>query len=172
MIDRSAEPAAEIVRPLADAPDYDLVELFFFAYRDFVGAPDLILAEYGLGRAHHRVLHFVARRPGLTVADLLDVLKITKQSLNRVLKGLIEAGFIVQRTGRTDRRQRLLAPTDAGRQLALCLVRLQSARIGRALDGCDDGADREVVGRFLLGMVDPSGRAAATGTLGARRSAP
>ena len=78
----------------APAPDaavpYDLIELLFFAYRDFVGGPDLILAEYGFGRAHHRVLHFVLRRPGLTIAELLDILKITKQSLNRVLKELVE----------------------------------------------------------------------------------
>jgi DNA-binding MarR family transcriptional regulator len=67
-------------------PAYDLIELFFFAYRDFVSDPDRILSDYGFGRAHHRVLHFVARRPGLTIADLLDVLRITKQSLNRVLK--------------------------------------------------------------------------------------
>ena len=74
----------------------DLIELLFFAYRDFVGDPDRILAEYGFGRAHHRVLHFVDRYPGLTIAELLDILRITKQSLNRVLKDLIEQGYIEQ----------------------------------------------------------------------------
>ena len=96
---------------LAERPAYDLIELFFFAYRDFVSDPDRILAEYGFGRAHHRVLHFVDRQPGLTIAELLDILRITKQSLNRVLKELIEKGFIESRTGTADRRQRLLFTT-------------------------------------------------------------
>ena len=92
----------------------DLVELLFFAYRDFVGDPDRMLAEYGFGRAHHRVLHFVYHYPGLTIAELLDILRITKQSLNRVLKDLIEQGHIVQKTGRSDRRQRLLYCSETG----------------------------------------------------------
>ena len=71
---------------LEELPAYDLIELFFFAYRDFVGDPDRILGDYGFGRAHHRVLHFVDRQPGLTIAELLDILRITKQSLNRVLR--------------------------------------------------------------------------------------
>jgi DNA-binding MarR family transcriptional regulator len=75
--------------------DFSIIELMYFAYRDFTSDPDQILAEYGFGRAHHRVLHFVNRLPGLTVAELLDVLKITKQSLARVLKQLIDAGYIV-----------------------------------------------------------------------------
>src|SRR3954454_20731500 len=91
-----------------ERPAYDLIELLFFAYRDFVGDPDRILAQYGFGRAHHRVLHFVVRYPGLTIAELLDILRITKQSLNRVLKDLIEQGYIEQKTGTSDRRQRLL----------------------------------------------------------------
>ena len=77
----------------------DLIELLFFAYRDFISDPDAILAKSNFGRAHHRVLHFVDRNPGLTVADLLDILKITKQSLARVLKELVDSGFIEQRTG-------------------------------------------------------------------------
>ena len=93
--------------PAACSSD-DLIELLFFAYRDFVGDPDRILAEYGFGRAHHRVLHFVDRYPGLTIAELLDILRITKQSLNRVLKDLIEQGYVAQRPGTSDRRQRLL----------------------------------------------------------------
>ena len=99
---------------LAEEPAYDLIELLFFAYRDFVGDPDRILADYGFGRAHHRVLHFVDRRPGLTIAELLDILKITKQSLNRVLKELIGKGFVESRTGTSDRRQRLLFTTPDG----------------------------------------------------------
>ena len=80
-----------------DGEALDLVELFFFAYRDFVGDADRLLENYGFGRAHHRVLHFVSRRPGLTIAALLDILKITKQSLNRVLKQLLDAGFVLER---------------------------------------------------------------------------
>src|ERR671917_2871492 len=110
------EAAGENV--LEEQPAYDLIELFFFAYRDFVSDPDRILGDYGFGRAHHRVLHFVDRQPGLTIAELLDILKITKQSLNRVLKELIEKGFVESRTGMADRRQRLLFTTAAGQELA------------------------------------------------------
>ena len=99
-------------------PLYELIELLFFAYRDFVADPDHALEIYGFGRAHHRVLHFVDRNPDLTVAELLDILKITKQSLARVLKDLVDQGFILQREGREDRRQRLLATTSKGKQLA------------------------------------------------------
>src|SRR5690242_21672382 len=89
-------------------PAWDVIELLFFAYRDFVGDPDEVLAKLGFGRAHHRVLHFVNRNPGMKVAELLEVLKITKQSLGRVLKQLIDEGYIVQKEGANDRRQRLL----------------------------------------------------------------
>ncbi|WP_171219829.1 MarR family transcriptional regulator [Enterovirga sp. DB1703] len=139
-----------------EEPAYDLIELFFFAYRDFVSDPDRILAEYGFGRAHHRILHFVARRPGMTIAELLDILKITKQSLNRVLKELIDKGYVEQRPGQSDRRQRLLWPTNQGRELALRMARLQTRRIARALAG-DDG--EEAIRRFLIGMIDPVERA-------------
>ena len=140
------------------APAYDLIELFFFAYRDFVGDPDRVLGELGFGRAHHRILHFVARRPGLSVADLLDVLKITKQSLNRVLKELIDKGHIQQRTGTTDRRQRLLFATEAGRELAAELARLQTRRIRRALARDADGGIEDAARRFLSAMIDPANR--------------
>jgi DNA-binding MarR family transcriptional regulator len=147
--------AARTERP-GDDPAYDLIELFFFAYRDFVSDPDRILAEYGFGRAHHRVLHFVARRPGMTIAELLDILKITKQSLNRVLKELIDKGYIEQRAGQADRRQRLLSPTESGRELALSMARLQTRRIARATEG---GSAEEAVRRFLVGMMDAGERA-------------
>lgn len=138
--------------PERQAVDFELIELFFFAYRDFVGDPDRILADYGFGRAHHRVLHFVNRRPGLTIAELLDILAITKQSLNRVLKELVETGFVDSRTGRTDRRQRHLFVTAQGADLAGRLAALQHARILRALDQAGDG--REAAARFLAGMRD------------------
>src|SRR5690606_37179363 len=111
-------------------------------------------SEYGFGRAHHRVVHFVNRRPGLTVAELLDVLKITNQSLARVLKQLIDTGHIVQVQGPRDRRQRELYPTAKGRSLALALAAPQSRRIAAALAEAAPG-DRAVIERFLLGMVNP-----------------
>ena len=130
-------PSREIAsrEPRDEAPPhYDLIELLFFAYRDFVADPDRILAEYGFGRAHHRVLHFVDRHPGLTIAELLDILRITKQSLNRVLKELIEQGYIAQRTGTSDRRHRLLTCTPQGRALAQRLAGVQGERVRRAAD--------------------------------------
>ena len=138
---------------LVEVPAYDLIELFFFAYRDFVSDPDRILAEYGFGRAHHRVLHFVDRQPGLTIAELLDILRITKQSLNRVLKELIEKGFVESRTGTADRRQRLLHATPKGHDLALKLAKLQTRRIMRALASLDGDA-KAVASRYLLAMID------------------
>src|SRR4051812_18787225 len=102
---RRAAREAE-VSPRSAALRWDLIELLFFAYRDFVGDADHVLEEFGFGRAHHRVIHFVHRYPGLKVADLLDVLRITKQSLGRVLKQLLDQGYIVQKTGNNDRRDR------------------------------------------------------------------
>ena len=142
---------------LAEPPAYDLIELFFFAYRDFVSDPDRILDEYGFGRAHHRVLHFVDRNPGLTIAELLDILRITKQSLNRVLKELLDKDFIESRMGTSDRRQRLLFATPKGHDLAIKLARLQTRRILRALAELDtDG--KEAVSRYLLRLIDPDDR--------------
>ncbi|WP_262331955.1 MarR family winged helix-turn-helix transcriptional regulator [Bosea sp. BH3] len=145
------------VRSPAEAVPHDLIELLFFAYRDFVGDPDRILADYGFGRAHHRVLHFVQRRPGLTIAELLDILQITKQSLNRVLKELVEKGYIEQRTGRLDKRQRHLHTTAAGQDLALRLVRLQAERINRALASVGPEA-AATAARYLSALIDPSER--------------
>ena len=108
---------------------------------------------FGFGRAHHRVLHFVNRQPGLTVAELLDILKITKQSLARVLKQLIDSGFIAQIPGPKDKRQRELYPSAKGRDLALRLALPQSRRIGSALDKSGAGA-RDHVDRFLKAMAD------------------
>jgi DNA-binding MarR family transcriptional regulator len=142
---------------LAEMPAYDLIELIFFAYRDFVSDPDRILADYGFGRAHHRVLHFVDRQPGLTIAELLDILRITKQSLNRVLKELIEKEFIDSRTGTTDRRQRLLYTTPQGHDLAVKLAKLQTRRIMRALASMPEGT-REIASRFFVAMIDADDR--------------
>jgi DNA-binding MarR family transcriptional regulator len=153
---RSAAPALE-PPPGRDEPYFDLIELLFFAYRDFVGDPDEVLARLGFGRAHHRVLHFVNRNPGIKVADLLDVLKITKQSLGRVLKQLIDEGYVAQKEGAQDRRQRLLYVTPAGAALALRLAGLQTARIDRVLAELGPGA-REAARRFLAGMIDAEDR--------------
>src|SRR5271170_2780350 len=153
---RSATAAIEPA-PRPDEPYFDLIELLFFAYRDFVGDPDEVLAKLGFGRAHHRVLHFVNRNPGMKVADLLDVLKITKQSLGRVLKQLIDEGYVVQKEGANDRRQRLLYVSPAGEALAMKLAGLQTARISAVLEQLGPDA-REAARRFLAGMIDSSDR--------------
>ena len=135
----------------------ELMELLFFAYRDFISDPDQILESYGFGRAHHRVVHFVLRNPGIRVAELLDILNITKQSLARVLKQLIDEGFIAQREGSSDRRQRLLFVTDAGRALALKLAAPQIARIRDALAHSGHGSE-ESMRALLINLVNPGER--------------
>jgi len=154
--DAPARSSAEADGP-ADAALLDLAELLFFAYRDFIGEPDKILDEYGFGRAHHRVLHFVSRHPGLRVADLLEILKITKQSLGRVLKQLIDDGFIAQEAGKTDRRERLLFPTPRGRKLAERLAAPQLQRISAALDA-SGGRDKACIADFLRAMASGEDR--------------
>lgn len=134
--------------------DFEIIELLFFAYRDFISDPDIILEKLDFGRAHHRVVHFVNRHPGMTVADLLDTLKITKQSLARVLKQLIDAGYVHQVTGPRDRRQRRLYTTLKGRELAMALSQPQAVRIGRALDTVGPEHRKEIVA-FLRAMLDP-----------------
>jgi DNA-binding MarR family transcriptional regulator len=108
------------------------IELLFYAYRDFTAEPDAMLARYGFGRAHHRVIYFVGRYPQLTVTELLSILRITKQSLSRVLGQLVRQGFIVQKPGPRDRRQRLLELTPAGVELERQLSENQRQRIERA----------------------------------------
>jgi DNA-binding MarR family transcriptional regulator len=143
--------------PRAGEPTWDLIELLFFAYRDFIGDPDDVLAKFGFGRAHHRVLHFVNRNPGMKVAELLDILKITKQSLGRVLKQLVDQGYVVQKEGANDRRQRLLFVTPKGEALAMKLAGLQTARIARALSELGPSA-HETARRFLVAMINADQR--------------
>ncbi|MBT9372507.1 MarR family transcriptional regulator [Rhizobium sp. CSW-27] len=131
--------------------DFETIELFFFAYRDFISDPDAILAKIGMGRAHHRVVYFVCRHPGMMVTDLLDTLQITKQSLARVLKQLIDSGYVRQMAGAKDRRQRRLYPTLAGRELALALSEPQSDRISRAMQELTQD-QRDGVIAFLRAM--------------------
>jgi DNA-binding MarR family transcriptional regulator len=156
-------------------PTWDLIELLFFAYRDFVSDADHVLARFGFGRAHHRVLHFVNRNPGMKVAELLDILRITKQSLGRVLKQLIDEDYVVQKEGVNDRRQRLLYVTPKGEALALRLARLQTARFERALGELGPDAHQVAV-RFLTAVIDPADRAGVLGLIDqggrARRSRP
>lgn len=136
---------------------YELIELFFFAYRDFVSDPDRILTELSFGRAHHRVLHFVDRNPGLTIAELLHILKITKQSLNRVLKELVEQEFIEVRTGKLDRRHRHLHATQTGHALAARLASLQGERIRAALGSLPEQTGA-IVEAYFTAMIDPAER--------------
>ncbi len=142
---------------LAEQDTVALIELLFFAYRDFVSDPDEILGQFGFGRAHHRVVHFVGRDPGMTVQQLLDILRITKQSLGRVLKELIDKGYVYQKEGDTDRRQRLLFLTAKGEELRQRLMAPQIARIRRAVAQSGDDAAR-IYRQLLYHMVSPENR--------------
>jgi DNA-binding MarR family transcriptional regulator len=146
--------------PLAEADAVALVELLFFAYRDFVGDPDHVLEGLGFGRAHHRVLHFVVRNPGMTVAQLLDILRITKQSLSRVLKDLIEKGYIYQKSGEEDRRQRLLYVTTQGEQLWQKLIAPQTQRFRRAVASLQVGGV-SAYKDLLVQLINPENRESA-----------
>jgi DNA-binding MarR family transcriptional regulator len=108
------------------------IEMMFFSYRDFTSEADTILAEQDMGRAHHRAIYFIGRHPGITVSDLLGILNITKQSLSRVLSGLMKNGFVSQKKGVTDRRQRLLYLTEIGIELEARLTALQRRRFAAA----------------------------------------
>ena len=108
------------------------IELLYYAYRDFTAEPDAMLARYGFGRAHHRVIYFVGRHPQMSVSDLLGILRITKQSLSRVLGQLVQQGFIQQRPGSRDRRQRLLELTEKGIELERQPSANQRQRIAKA----------------------------------------
>jgi DNA-binding MarR family transcriptional regulator len=153
------QPRGPLSTPLSatERPEIPFIELLYFAYRDFISDPDAELLSYGFGRAHHRIIHFVNRNPGIRVADLLDILKITKQSLGRVLKQLVDNGFIEQLPGAQDRRQRLLYPTEAGRALALRLLDPQAHRIAAALAALSP-AEQKGAEDFLRHMVDATER--------------
>jgi len=133
------------------------IELLYFAYRDFTAEPDAILAEYGFGRAHHRVIHFVGRNPRMTVSELLAILKITKQSLSRVLGQLVREEFIVQHEGRQDRRQRLLELTPTGVALER---RLSDSQRRRFADAYRQAGAEAVEGyrKVLMGMISEEDR--------------
>ncbi len=143
---------------MSEAEALALVELLFFAYRDFVADPDHMLKGLGFGRAHHRVLHFVGRDPGMTVAKLLDILKITKQSLARVLKELIDKDYVFQKEGAVDRRQRLLHLTPKGETLRQALAAPQIARFQRAAVETGGAGFHDL----LLHLVNPENRISAS----------
>ena len=145
-----AAPPEEALRAAQD--------LLFFAYRDFTNAADVILAELGLGRAHHRAMHFIGRNPGLTVSDLLGVLRITKQSLARVLSELMERGYVAQCPGHSDRRQRLLSLTPAGAALERRLFESQKTRLVPAFQSAGEQA-RDGFTRVMRGIMDETARA-------------
>jgi DNA-binding MarR family transcriptional regulator len=150
-------PTVETAITRDDISQLENITLFFFAYRDFIADADRLLREIGFGRAHHRVLFFVCRKPGMTVAELLLILGITKQSLARVLRQMVAMGYIIQRPGPSDRRQRLLFPTATGREFVLVLSRLQSKRISEAVE--QSGLhNSEVITKFLNAMIDPKER--------------
>ncbi|MDB5405812.1 MAG: petP [Rhodospirillales bacterium] len=136
------------------------IELLFYAYRDFTSEPDAILAQYGFGRAHHRVVYFVGRHPEMTVTELLGILKITKQSLSRVLSQLVEQGFVKQRAGERDRRQRLLELTAKGIELERQLSETQRARVANAYREAGaqavEGFRKVMLG--IIGSVDDRAR--------------
>ncbi|MCH8154927.1 MAG: MarR family transcriptional regulator [Proteobacteria bacterium] len=133
------------------------IEMMFFAYRDFTAEPDQILAQYGFGRAHHRVIYFIGRHPGITVSELLAILAITKQSLSRVLGQLVEEGFVAQRPGERDRRQRLLELTGTGRELERRLTENQRKRFARAFREAGPEAV-EGFHRVLFNIIDERNR--------------
>ena len=151
---------------MSEAEALALVELLFFAYRDFVADPDHMLEGLGFGRAHHRVLHFIGRDPGMTVARLLDILKITKQSLARVLKELIDKDYVFQKEGAVDRRQRLLHLTPKGETLRQALAAPQITRFQRA--AVETGGIE--FQNLLLHLINPENRDEASEWVQRRKS--
>lgn len=142
---------------LRDEDLREAIELLFFSYRDFTGEADAVLEDYGFGRAHHRIIYFVGANPGITVGELLDILKITKQSLSRVLSQLVEEAFVIQKSDAKDRRRRRLYLTDKGQALESELTERQSKLIADAYR--DAGADAVAGFRTVLrGLINENDR--------------
>ena len=147
------------------------MELLFYAYRDFTAEPDAMLSAFGFGRAHHRVIYFVGRNPGITVSELLSILRITKQSLSRVLSQLVREAFITQRPGTRDRRQRLLELTAKGTDLERQLSQNQRERLARAYRQA--GAEAvEGFRKVVTGIINEGDRAKAGRPIASREAAP
>jgi DNA-binding MarR family transcriptional regulator len=161
-----APPKLPPPTPVVDVGDAEMrlaQDLLFFAYRDFTNVADKVLDELGLGRAHHRALHFIGRNPGITVSGLLAILRITKQSLARVLNALVDEGFVSQAPGFEDRRLRLLTLTEKGRSLEKRLFDQQREQISRAYQE----AGPEAVSGFrtvMRAIMDKGARAYMDGT--------
>lgn len=134
------------------------MELLFFAYRDFLVEADQVLARHGLGRAHHRALYFIGRHPAITVSELLKLLRITKQSLSRVIGDLTAQNLIAQKPGLRDRRRRHLTLTPRGAEIEHEVTARQRATLARAYRQ----AGAEAVGGFrkvLAGLIGTEDRA-------------
>lgn len=155
---KAPSPAGSNLLYLREAEIRLAQDLLFFAYRDFTSAADVILEELGLGRAHHRALHFIGRNPSIAVGDLLAILRITKQSLARVLTALVEQGYVVQTPGHSDRRQRLLTLTGQGQALERRLFERQRERLATAYREAGAGAV-EGFQRVMRGVMDAEARA-------------
>jgi len=138
------------------------IELLFFAYRDFTAEPDATLAGYGFGRAHHRVIYFVGRNPGIAVSQLLDILQITKQSLARVLRQLVDEGFVEQREDLKDGRRRLLHLMEKGVNIEALLTARQAERIQAAYQGAGPDA-RKGFKDVLRGIINEKDRQRVSG---------
>jgi DNA-binding MarR family transcriptional regulator len=152
--------------PVVDVGDVEMrlaQDLLFFAYRDFTNVADQVLEELNLGRAHHRALHFIGRNPGITVSGLLAILRITKQSLARVLNALVDEGYVGQVPGFEDRRLRLLTLTDKGQALEQRLFDAQRDKIAQAYR---DAGPQAVQGfrTVMRAMMDKGARAYMDGT--------
>ncbi len=132
-------------------------DLLFFAYRDFTRAADEVLEGLGMGRAHHRALHYIGRNPSISVSDLLAILRITKQSLARVLNALVEEGYVEQQPGQVDRRQRLLSLTEPGMALERQLFERQRERLAGAYREAGAGAV-DGFRRVMRGIMDDDAR--------------
>ena len=133
-------------------------DLLFFAYRDFTNAADVVLSGLELGRAHHRALHFISRNPGISVSELLAILRITKQSLARVLSALVARGYVTQVPGRADRRQRRLTLTAAGVGLERQLFERQREQLAAAYREAG-GVAVEGFRRVMRGIMNEAARA-------------
>jgi DNA-binding MarR family transcriptional regulator len=156
---RTSSPSSgEALLFLTDEQLRQAIEAMFFAYRGFTADPDRILADMAYGRAHHRAVHFIGRAPGTTVNNLLNILGVTKQSLNRVLRTLITDGLVESKVGRMDKRERHLTLTQAGRTLEQTLSDAQRARMRTAFR--DAGPDAVAGFRTVLeAMMDSEMRA-------------
>lgn len=157
MTEASAQASYSTLRFLDDEELRRGIEAMFFAYQGFTSDPDRILAERGYGRAHHRAVHFINRQPGMTVNRLLSILDITKQSLNRVLRTLVDDGLVEARVGNRDKRERNLYLTQLGVDLEASLSNAQRQRMRSAFSS----AGPEAVAGFrqvLEAMMDPDAR--------------